>query len=27
MTMPGLPKEPAADRMAILKDGSITGLF
>ncbi len=27
MTMPGLPKEPAAERMAILKDGSITGLF
>ena len=27
MTMPGLPKEPAADRMAIKPDGSITGLF
>ena len=27
MTMPGLPKEPAADRMSITKDGTITGLF
>jgi formate--tetrahydrofolate ligase len=27
MTMPGLPKEPAADRMAVLPDGSIVGLF
>ena len=27
MTMPGLPKEPAAERMAIRPDGSITGLF
>ena len=27
MTMPGLPKAPAAERMAILPDGSITGLF
>ncbi len=27
MTMPGLPKEPAAERMAILPNGSITGLF
>jgi formyltetrahydrofolate synthetase len=25
--MPGLPKAPAAERMAILPDGSITGLF
>jgi formate--tetrahydrofolate ligase len=27
MTMPGLPKEPAAERMAIHSDGSIVGLF
>ena len=27
MTMPGLPKEPAANRMAIHADGSIVGLF
>jgi formate--tetrahydrofolate ligase len=27
MTMPGLPKEPAAERMAIRPDGSIVGLF
>jgi formate--tetrahydrofolate ligase len=27
MTMPGLPKEPAAERMTIGPDGSITGLF
>ena len=27
MTMPGLPKEPAAERMDILKDGTIVGLF
>jgi formate--tetrahydrofolate ligase len=27
MTMPGLPKEPAAERMAIEPDGSIVGLF
>jgi formate--tetrahydrofolate ligase len=27
MTMPGLPKEPAAERMAVLPDGRITGLF
>ncbi|MBX6331062.1 MAG: formate--tetrahydrofolate ligase [Gemmatimonadaceae bacterium] len=27
MTMPGLPKEPAAERMAIQPDGSIVGLF
>ncbi|HXT48652.1 MAG TPA: formate--tetrahydrofolate ligase [Gemmatimonadaceae bacterium] len=27
MTMPGLPKEPAAERMSIAKDGTITGLF
>jgi formate--tetrahydrofolate ligase len=27
MTMPGLPKEPAAERMAMMPDGSITGLF
>jgi len=27
MTMPGLPKEPAAERMAMKADGSITGLF
>jgi formate--tetrahydrofolate ligase len=27
MTMPGLPKQPAAERMRVLKDGSITGLF
>ena len=27
MTMPGLPKEPAAERMAIQPDGAIVGLF
>jgi len=27
MTMPGLPREPAAERMAVKKDGTITGLF
>ncbi|MFN2398114.1 MAG: formate--tetrahydrofolate ligase, partial [Gemmatimonadaceae bacterium] len=27
MTMPGLPKEPSAERMAIRKDGTIVGLF
>jgi formate--tetrahydrofolate ligase len=27
MTMPGLPKEPAAERMSIRPDGSIVGLF
>src|SRR5918912_993901 len=27
MTMPGLPKEPAAERMGIQPDGSIVGLF
>ncbi len=27
MTMPGLPKEPAAERMDILEDGTIVGLF
>lgn len=27
MTMPGLPKEPAAERMAIGADGAIAGLF
>ena len=27
MTMPGLPKEPAAERMAVKADGSIVGLF
>ena len=27
MTMPGLPKDPAAERMAIHPDGSIVGLF
>jgi formate--tetrahydrofolate ligase len=27
MTMPGLPKEPAAERMAVHPDGSIVGLF
>ncbi|HEU4643554.1 MAG TPA: formate--tetrahydrofolate ligase [Gemmatimonadaceae bacterium] len=27
MTMPGLPKEPAAERMSIGADGSISGLF
>jgi formate--tetrahydrofolate ligase len=27
MIMPGLPKVPAAERMAIAKDGTITGLF
>ena len=27
MTMPGLPKHPAAERIDIDKDGKITGLF
>jgi formate--tetrahydrofolate ligase len=27
MTMPGLPKQPAAERMAVNADGSIVGLF
>ena len=27
MTMPGLPKEPAANRMDIKPDGTIVGLF
>ena len=27
MTMPGLPKEPAAEKMTISKDGTSTGLF
>jgi formate--tetrahydrofolate ligase len=27
MTMPGLPKEPAAERMSVNPDGSIVGLF
>ena len=27
MTMPGLPKEPAAERMAMQRDGTIVGLF
>jgi len=27
MTMPGLPKEPAACKIDILKSGEITGLF
>jgi formate--tetrahydrofolate ligase len=27
MTMPGLPKEPSAEKMSITKDGTITGLF
>ena len=27
MTMPGLPKVPAAEKMDILPDGSIVGLF
>jgi formate--tetrahydrofolate ligase len=27
MTMPGLPREPAAERMAVRPDGSIVGLF
>jgi formate--tetrahydrofolate ligase len=27
MTMPGLPKEPAAERMGVRPDGSIVGLF
>ncbi|MGQ0767521.1 MAG: formate--tetrahydrofolate ligase [Gemmatimonadota bacterium] len=27
MTMPGLPRDPAAERMAVKGDGSITGLF
>ena len=27
MTMPGLPKKPAADRIDVTEDGIITGLF
>ena len=27
LTMPGLPKHPAAERMDITNDGKITGLF
>lgn len=27
MTMPGLPKEPAAERMGLREDGSVVGLF
>lgn len=27
LTMPGLPKQPAAEKMDILEDGTITGLF
>ena len=27
MTMPGLPKVPAADKMDISEDGTISGLF
>ena len=27
MTMPGLPKEPAAERMSVRPDGSVVGLF
>ena len=27
MTMPGLPKSPAAERMSVGADGSIAGLF
>ena len=27
MTMPGLPKQPAAERIDIDDDGKITGLF
>jgi formate--tetrahydrofolate ligase len=27
MTMPGLPKEPAAERMSVRPDGAIVGLF
>jgi formate--tetrahydrofolate ligase len=27
MTMPGLPKEPSAEKMSITKEGTITGLF
>ncbi|MTI48611.1 MAG: formate--tetrahydrofolate ligase, partial [Firmicutes bacterium] len=27
MTMPGLPKVPAANKMDILEDGEIVGLF
>ena len=27
MTMPGLPKEPAANKMDITEDGKISGLF
>jgi formate--tetrahydrofolate ligase len=27
MTMPGLPKHPAAENMDISEDGRITGLF
>jgi len=27
MTMPGLPKKPAAENMDLADDGTITGLF
>ncbi|NLZ34122.1 MAG: formate--tetrahydrofolate ligase, partial [Clostridiales bacterium] len=27
MTMPGLPKVPAANKMDVTEDGEITGLF
>ena len=27
MTMPGLPKVPAAERINLLEDGSIDGIF
>jgi formate--tetrahydrofolate ligase len=27
MTMPGLPKTPAAEAMSVAADGTITGLF
>lgn len=27
MTMPGLPKSPAAERIDVTSDGKITGLF
>ena len=27
MTMPGLPKVPAAERMQVSEDGTVTGLF
>ena len=27
MTMPGLPKKPAADNIDVSEDGKITGLF